>query len=463
MPKKKSYPSRKLTNEEKAAKLTNKIIQQMDEDETVPWHKPWNVFSGKPRNFATANTYSGVNLLLLAMANFESPYFMGFGQARDMGGHVRKGEKGTPVYRPFTYVKKEERARSEKAGEEPQKSVGFTTETVFNASQIEGIDFPKPETIEFNNIEAAEKLSAHMVERMGIRVEHGKRAACYVPALDRVDLPNKENFHSEANYYSTLFHELAHATGHESRLDRGLTPDFSDEKYGVEELRAELTANYLRSLVGIEDEDQEKLSVSYLKAWKERIEADPEMFIAASKDAFAISEYLTEGFNLEEEVDVVRVGPDEEEVEIPMDPSRLAPVAGADNAGKGAVAALGIPGKEGDAEEGIPLDNPHISESDTFGRKELAYSYVDHQGKLHEERQPLFASEAIQMERYMSTFPEARIEATKLPIDGLDTLRSLDIKDNPSLEEVTEEPELIPELPEPEEEKLGVGEVDLDI
>jgi len=153
-----------------------------------------------------------------------------FKQALELGGHVKKGEKGTPVVF-WRWVSE----RKRKDGTKEQLDRPFPTVryyTVFNVEQCEGLTVPAAADAPkgFDPIAAAEQLVADMPKRPAI--VHGDDQASYSPAADIVAMPNRESFYSAAGYYATLFHELTHSTSHASRVGR---------KIDVVRLRAVLT------------------------------------------------------------------------------------------------------------------------------------------------------------------------------------------------------------------------------
>ena len=203
--------------------VTDQIVAML-ETGVVPWRSPilGRNSAGHPRNHNTGKGYRGVNVFLLAFTAFArgygSSYWLTFNQARERGGNVRKGEKSSLV----VFWKQYETA--DKVTGDPVKIPVLRYYNVFNAEQIEGIEIPdavKFTPIEFNPIESAEAVAAKFVG--GPVVNHdGGQQAFYRPSTDTVHMPLQTRFASVEEYYSTLFHELSHSTGHSSRLDRKL-------------------------------------------------------------------------------------------------------------------------------------------------------------------------------------------------------------------------------------------------
>jgi antirestriction protein ArdC len=223
----------------------------------VPWRSPilGRTSAGHPKNLQSGKQYRGVNVFLLAFTAFAkgygSSYWLTFNQAKESGRAVRKGEKSSLV----VFWKQYE--TTDKQTGEPAKIPVLRYYDVFNAEQIDGIEAPdavKFDPIDFHPIDAAEQIAAGYAN--GPAVTHdGGQQAFYRPSTDSVHLPNKTRFASEEEYYSTLFHELSHSTGHSSRLDRkcDTTPQpFGSPDYGKEELVAECSAAFLSSHAGIQ-------------------------------------------------------------------------------------------------------------------------------------------------------------------------------------------------------------------
>lgn len=239
--------------------ITDKIIADLEQG-LVPWVKPWRSGAGLsplglPLNGLTRRHYSGINILLLWAAleekGFASPYWVTFKQCIAMGGSVRKGEKGTPVYFADKFVPEKEKARAKDAGDEPSAIAFLKRYTVFNADQCEGLPkgliatpAPKPERELIPEAEA-------LIMATGADFRVGGDHAFYVPSEDFIRIPPQTAFTDQINYYRTAFHELGHWTGHKTRLDRNLTTKFGTADYAREELVAELATAFVCASLGI--------------------------------------------------------------------------------------------------------------------------------------------------------------------------------------------------------------------
>ena len=112
--------------------------------------------------------------------------------------------------------------------------------------------------------------------------QEGDRAF-YRPSTDEVVLPIRKQFMSTAEYYSTVFHELTHSTGHASRLNR-LTQAafFGSEDYSKEELVAEIGAAALVNHVGLETSNSIRNSAAYIQNWLKVLRDDKRFIVSAS-------------------------------------------------------------------------------------------------------------------------------------------------------------------------------------
>lgn len=254
--------------------VTDQIIQQLEQG-VVPWKSPYFSKVGFPKNFASGKVYQGINVFLLGSLRFTSPYFLTFLQAKELGGHVRKGERGSLVVKYGTYTKAED--DGQQGSEEAPQRRYLKAYTVFHASQIEGIQFPEPAELPDLSVTEKTALAREIIAGMPLapEIREGSAIPCYRPATDSVHMPASRYFESEEGYYSTLFHELVHSTGHASRLARkslfenkGMDALEGDARqiYAEEELVAEMGASFLNAFAGIFD-DEASNSASYLQGW----------------------------------------------------------------------------------------------------------------------------------------------------------------------------------------------------
>ena len=263
--------------------ITERFIEQLKRG-TVPWQKPWfavqNIVSRKP--------YRGINALLLGSTDYQSPFWISFKQALDLGGHVKKGEKSTPVIY-YKILEKRDEAGNMVVREDgrPARIPFVRWANVFNLDQTEGIQAPAITTSQ--NVTQPHEKAAAIVENAKLcPIHHAGFAALYSRKDDVIRIPAPTTFHSQEDYYHTLYHEMTHATGHGSRLDReGITQHakFGSERYSKEELVAELGAAFLSNEAGILDSVRFENSAAYLASWVQKLENDPRMIISAASQA----------------------------------------------------------------------------------------------------------------------------------------------------------------------------------
>jgi antirestriction protein ArdC len=275
--------------------ITDRILGLLQQG-TIPWQKPWQGGERMPRNLVSRREYRGVNVFLLHAMMYESPFWLTFNQAKELGGHVKKGERSSPVvFWKWLDVQ---------AAEEPtgKKRVPFLRYySVFNVAQCEDIPPDKIPSLgerqsEHKPIEEAERIVAGMPKKPEIR--HGGGRACYLPSVDRVEMPRLETFRSGQDYYSVLFHELTHATGHESRLNRkgvagsdGEWSAFGSTPYAREELVAEMGAAFLAGHAGIVERTIDN-SAAYVQSWLQRLKDDNRLVVQAAAQAQKAADFI---------------------------------------------------------------------------------------------------------------------------------------------------------------------------
>jgi len=265
--------------------VTDRIIRLL-ESGTVPWRRPWKGGDQAPRNFVSCKAYRGINLFLLNATGFSSPFWLTFRQIQSLDGRIKKGEKSFPVV--FWKI-----FEAEENGE-TQKIPFLRYHSVFNVAQCEGIALPALPEMEkqFRPIEKCEEVVAHMPSRPTI--EHGGGRACYSPVRDTVSMPEVKLFESPEAYYGTLFHELTHATGHVSRLNRKEVTEpihFGSDPYSREELVAEMGAAFLSGHSGIENTTLDQ-SASYIQNWLERLKDDRKLVVHAAAQAQKACDFI---------------------------------------------------------------------------------------------------------------------------------------------------------------------------
>ncbi|GAB3242904.1 hypothetical protein GCM10027346_39340 [Hymenobacter seoulensis] len=269
--------------------VTDRVIEALEAGQ-IAWRKPWHAAYGLPRNYVSGRAYTGINAFLLHLVG-GTPFFLTFRQAKELGGNIRKGAKGMPViYYNVT-------TRTDKQTGEEEKMPFIKYFTVFSVDDVEGVDIVLPEQPQdraHEPLAAAEALVAGWATCP--RIEHGGAQASYTPGPDLVQVPRPETFTSGEAYYSTLFHELTHATGHASRLDRSdlaeaLRPS-GRAGYAREELTAEMGAAFLCGHAGLDPSATLENTAAYLQFWLEQLRGDKKLVVQAASRAQRAAEFI---------------------------------------------------------------------------------------------------------------------------------------------------------------------------
>lgn len=280
------------------SRITDQIIRIL-ETGVKPWTQPWAAGHAagpvsRPLRWS-GQSYAGINVLTLWASAMErgyaAPIWMTFKQALELGGAVRKGEKGSPVVYANTLTRTE---TDDATGEDAEVSIPFLKGyTVFNVEQIDGLPahFYAPANAHPNPdqpIEHAERFFA----ATGAKLAHGGNAAYYRMASDHIQMPSYSVFFSAHDYYATLAHESIHWTRHPSRLNRSFDQKrFGDAGYAQEELVAELGAAFLCADLGLALEDRPD-HAAYIASWLKALRDDKRVIFTASAHAQRAADYL---------------------------------------------------------------------------------------------------------------------------------------------------------------------------
>ena len=263
--------------------VTDRIVTALEQG-SAPWLKPWA--EGKcggsgPHNAATGRAYNGINWLVLSCSAYTSDGWLTYKQAAELGGQVRKGEKGTHiVFWSFPKIQQDDGTF---------KAVPFAKGyVVFNTQQCDGLDPAKLKGME--PVVAGDTSINALAARVGADVRHGGTKAFYAPQGDYVGMPTAESFASPDAYAATLAHELVHWTGHKSRCDRQFGKRFGDDAYAFEELVAEIGSAFVCAQMGIPLENLQHSS--YIASWLKVLKADKRAIFTASSQAKRSSEFL---------------------------------------------------------------------------------------------------------------------------------------------------------------------------
>lgn len=278
------------------SKVTALIVERLEAG-TIPWAQSW--VNRPVHNAITGHQYQGINHLLLTLHAVEDPRFLTFKQAQQAGGNVRKGEKATPVLFMTNSVSYKRKKKGTEPDEAPQyENVNKTYQGliarlywVFNVAQCEGLKpdlMVEPLTPEFREAEAivrAMPLAPPII---------GSESPAYSPPKDIVFMPPRANYTNDGHYYADLFHELAHATGHKTRLDRPLLGTKARDRkladLGIEELTAELTAANLCAVAGLPFNVDEH--AGYVQSWLRAVRDNPKALVQAASAASKAANYI---------------------------------------------------------------------------------------------------------------------------------------------------------------------------
>lgn len=268
--------------------ITNTIIKRMEAG-IIPWHKPWETGVSAPSNIS-GHFYRGINFWNLLLYDYPSPFWLTFNQISQLGGKVKKGEKGTMV----VFWKLLSAEQDEQVKRIPLLKYYY----VFNVSQAEGLTdiklpaHPEPFNNDFTPLEKAENIINSWPDAP--LLTHGGDRAFYSPGLDTVTMPLAKHFRSSEEYYSTLFHEFTHSTGHRSRLNRHESikdHKFGSKDYSHEELVAEMGAAFLCGVTGIENKTIDN-STAYIQSWIRTFKNDPKVLVIAASQAQKACDYI---------------------------------------------------------------------------------------------------------------------------------------------------------------------------
>lgn len=268
--------------------ITNRIIEQL-ENNVIPWHKPWSGIVGGAYNRVSKKPYSLLNQMLLKHDGEYATYK----QWSDLGGKVKKGEKSEIVV--FWKMFQVDEVKDGKVEKRTIPLLKYIN--VFHVSQVDGVEPKDMKPIEHNPIDEAEKIKIDYVNRENILIkEVVSNEAYYSPRMDYIQVPCKEQFKDIMEFYSTLFHEMIHSTGHKDRLGRldvGVKfASFGSEEYSKEELIAEIGSAFLMNHVGIESAKTFKNSAAYIQSWLKVLRNDNKFIVSASSKAEKAMKYI---------------------------------------------------------------------------------------------------------------------------------------------------------------------------
>jgi len=269
------------------ANIVKRIIEALEKG-VIPWVKPWN--SCFPYNVVSKKAYSGVNALLLMYAN-GGPAFLTEKQGIDLGGSLKPDAR----YELICYLGSYKRKHKKNENDETKAYSFLRYYKVYAVTAFDGLEqyHYKGNGLEHKPIDEAEEI----VSALAPEIRLGGDSAAYSPTIDIIRMPEQKNFFNMEYWYATLFHELAHWTGHKTRCDRDLSGHFGSEEYAREELTAEIISALLCSSIGLSDAmitNAEAYCASWIKALKE---TPANAITSAASKAFKAWEYIENARN----------------------------------------------------------------------------------------------------------------------------------------------------------------------
>lgn len=293
--------------------MVKTLLEHIEKNPTK-WQAGWNnIAAGAPYNGKTNTAYRGINALYLAVIGVKRGYtdtrWVTFNQAKELGASVKKGEKSSPVIFFELYDRATKKAFNSSTVKDmtDEEKAAYVKEnvytvlkysSVFNAEQC--YNFPERKEVAMSEEERANqnvKIETIIANSAAPVLFDGGSQAYYSIGTDSIHLPKIEAFDSMQDYYATALHEIAHSTGHESRLNRDMGGGFGSESYAKEELRAELACIFMQMENGIQLNGKHITNhAAYLNSWLEAAKRDNSVFFKAAADAQKIADYVADNY-----------------------------------------------------------------------------------------------------------------------------------------------------------------------
>lgn len=270
--------------------LVEQFISELEQG-VQPWKQSWKLSNGMPRSAVSGGEYSGINILSLMSHKFQSNQWITAKQIEQLGGRIKEEELENARDIFFlknivkTSTKKDEESDEEKEVEE--KHTVLKNYKVYNIDQVEGINFEEEHTPLSKNekIDEVEKMVA------ATKVQMYRGSPAYSPKDDCIFMPHIDEFQDKENYYSTLFHELSHWSGHETRLNRANHIKKYDDVYAFEELIAELSSAFLCAKNSISMDNT--AHAEYMSHWVKMLKEKPYILFSVSTHASKSAAYIS--------------------------------------------------------------------------------------------------------------------------------------------------------------------------
>lgn len=293
--------------------IADRILEEI-QNNTLEWSRGWHgLDNGAAVNAKTGKRYNGTNLIALYIQAKKQGYkdrrWLTFNQAKELGAQVKAGEKSTRIFHWNEYDVK---TKSEPNWKEINKlskddkeqyildniRYSISLHSVFNAEQCSGLkEYVAPKLSAKEMAEQNEKIERVIANSAAPVLYDSENRAYYSTKEDKIHLPTIEIFKTKDDYYATALHEIAHSTGHASRLNRDMSGEFGSEKYAKEELRAEFASLFIQNELelNIDGKHFENHS-AYIQNWTEAIQEDKNVLFNAIKDAGDIATYVREHY-----------------------------------------------------------------------------------------------------------------------------------------------------------------------
>lgn len=304
-------------NNDTYQKVTNIILSLLESAQNLNYRQPWvKVGGGSPVNIASKKGYRGINFFMLSiiamMKGYQVNRWLSLKQANELGGKVKKGEKSSPVvlYKKTYFDKNGKRfspdevltmSDIERKGRELFSKSLLYEYNVFNVAQVEGLPselYLTPQGKTFSYFEKDEEAE-ELLNLSGAKISYEGNHAYYSPVTDEIILPPRNQFEHDEPFYDTAFHELAHWTGHATRLNRVKKGEDGKNDYAVEELVAELTTAFVCSSIGFES--QITNNAAYLKSWIKVLKEDNKIVLRVCTDAQKAADFILQPLHAEQE------------------------------------------------------------------------------------------------------------------------------------------------------------------
>lgn len=271
------------------SRVTNRIIELLERG-VIPWRKPWQP-NGMPKNLISQRPYTGINAMLLNSLDYAQNHFLTWHQLQQIGGSVKKGEKGALII--FQTKTEKTIERDEELVVEKRSILRYYY--VYNVEQCSGIP---QKYLQYTKIpvEIINKSCEKIIQEMPLPpiIYYRGHQAYYHTKDDYVNVPKLEHFDSIASFYEVTMHELVHSTGSLKRVGRKSVyenPHFGSEEYSMEELIAEIGACYLTSIGGVGIGHLEN-SAAYIQNWLYVLKNDKKFIVQAASKAQRAVEYI---------------------------------------------------------------------------------------------------------------------------------------------------------------------------